>query len=630
MCGICGFVSFRPDPIENSGSLTHQMMHLLEHRGPDDSGFWNDRNAILGHRRLSIIDLSHSGHQPKISDDGTKVLVFNGEIYNFAELKKQFGRDISFRYHNDSEVILKLYEKFHSGCLQYLRGMFAFAIWDAEQQELFFARDRVGKKPFIYSVQNDSLIFASELRALLLSPDFRFEIDEAAIFHYLTLQYIPSPQTIYKNVFKLPPAHYGIYKKGKLFIDRYWQLRHRATKCSEEEALEQLDVLLKEAVRLRMISDVPLGALLSGGIDSSTIVALMSELSPQRVKTFHIHFEEEDYSEAVFAREIAKRFETEHHELVVRPDFVEVLPKLILHYSEPFADSSAIPYYYLSRMTRDSVTVALGGDGGDELFGGYPRYQFSHYGLSGAGASLLAYAARPIPLNMRYMWRVRKFIDELTLDIPSIYLKKICFFDEEEKSALLTPEFYEKTKNYSTLEWLRNRLSSFPDVPFPEILMALDIQTYLPDDLLVKADIASMACSLEARCPFLDHRVMEFAASLPADLKIRAGVSKYLLKRYLHGKVPSSIVQRSKMGFGIPLRIWFRKDLQDFVQDILLSPTSLGRGYFTRSGIQKILRNHASGMFDNSYKIYALLVLELWHRTFVDGSFRVGLNLQRL
>jgi asparagine synthase (glutamine-hydrolysing) len=618
MCGICGRVSVDPENPGHLASFTKEMMRLLEHRGPDDSGLWSDRHAGLGHQRLSIIDLSPSGHQPMVSEDGNLVLLFNGEIYNFRELKKKFS-EVNFRFDNDTEVILKLYEKFGHDCLRYLRGMFAFAIWDASARKLFFARDRLGKKPLFYSRQNGKFVFASELRALLVNQDLAFEIDEESIFHYLTLQYVPSPRTIFKNVFKLPPAHFGVFQNGKLNVERYWQVSYRPQKWSEPDALQRLDELLKQSVGLRMISDVPLGAFLSGGVDSSTIVALMAQASERAVKSFTIRFEEEDFNEADFARDVAERFGTDHQELTVKPDYIDAMSKLVCHFSEPYADSSAIPFYYLSRMTSRHVKVALSGDGGDELFGGYNRYIFSAPNPRFSLPRFVTSLSSHIPVNIRYAWRIRRFVDERTLTLPELYLQKICYFNEQEKKELLSREFVERIQWPDTVHWFENFFRRFADVPFPQNLMAVDTETYLPDDLLVKADIASMACSLEARAPFLDHEVVEFAASLPLDLKIRPGVSKYILKRYMADKLPAALLHRPKMGFGVPIKIWFRKDLREYLNDHLLSESFNNRGYFKPEAVRKMLDRHYSGVFDYSYKLYALLMLELWHRQFLDS-----------
>ena len=602
-------------------STVDRMMHLMRHRGPDDSGKFNDSFASLGHLRLSIIDLSPSGHQPMVSEDGKKALIFNGEIYNYLELREQFENKLHFRFQNDSEVILKLYENFGVDCLQYLRGMFSLAIWDSEIKQLFFARDRVGKKPFYHTFQKGRFVFASELRCLRAVEDLDFEIDEESIFHYLSLQYIPSPRTIYRNVYKLPPAHFGIFRDGNVSIHRYWNLSYDDPEnLNETEALERFEDQFRESVRLRMIADVPVGAFLSGGLDSSAVVSAMSALSAGAVKTFTIRFEEEAYNEAAFAREVAVRCGTEHLEFTVKPDSAEILPRLAWHYSEPYADSSSIAVYYLSQMTSQYVKTALNGDGGDELFGGYDRYQFQSPIGNPSLAPALASAVRSIPINLRYVWRIRKFLEERTFPLPAIYFQKICFFSEEEKRELFSPDFLSKTETLSTLSWYEEWFQRFSSVQFPQNLMAVDIETYLPDDLLVKVDIASMACSLEVRSPFLDHKLLEFAAVLPAKLKIRNGVSKYLLKRYLRDRIPEHLIRRRKQGFGVPIKLWFRGELRDFMKDILLSSSSLQRGYFKRSGLEKLMDRHVSGLFDNTHKLYALLMLELWHRAFVDST----------
>ena len=618
MCGICGRINREPGDAGLLRMQVEHMMRLIEHRGPDHGDLWVQPDAAIGYRRLSVIDLAE-GNQPVKSEDGRKILVFNGEIYNFLELKKQFGSELRFVTNSDTEVVLRLYEKFHHDCLRYLRGMFAFAIWDTDRQELFFARDRVGKKPLFYSTQNGNFIFASELRSLLVHPDFEFQIHPEAIYHYLSLQYIPSPDTIFRNVFKLPPAHFGVLKNGNVRIHRYWQIDYSPQQWTEGEALARFEQMLHDAVSLRLIADVPLGALLSGGLDSSTIVSMMSSTARERAKTFSISFQEQEFDEAAYARTVANTFGTEHHEYTVTPDQTSIIPKLVWHYSEPYADSSAIPFYYLSCMTRQSVTVALSGDGGDELFGGYHRYQFHDPGNGASrGHSFLAGVAQKIPMNLRGFWRIRRWMDEKFLNLPSIYFQKICFFNETEKQHLLSASFRESTRHLNTLDWLGEKLEPFRKLRFPQSLMALDTDTYLPDDLLVKADVASMACSLEVRSPFLDQEMMQFAASLPVDLKIRNGITKYLLRAYLRDKLPQQLIDRPKMGFGVPLKNWFRNDLRSMTEDLLLSRKAAERGYFRKGAVEKLIRKHCSGLFDHSYQLYSLLILEWWHILFVD------------
>jgi asparagine synthase (glutamine-hydrolysing) len=528
MCGICGRINRENGDATRLHEQTEQMMRLMEHRGPDHGGMWGDALAAVGYRRLSVIDLA-TGNQPVLSEDGRKFLVFNGEIYNFLELKQRFGSELRFQTNSDTEVVMRLYEKFGTACLSHLRGMFAFAIWDSGQQALFFARDRTGKKPLFYSVQNGNLVFASELRSLLVHDDFHFEINSESIYHYLSLQYIPSPNTIFKNVFKLPPAHFGIFKKEKLQIERYWKLDYGTQRWKESDALERFHELLRQAVSLRLISDVPLGAFLSGGIDSTTVVSMMAALAGQRVRTFSISFREQEFDEGPFAKEVAQRFGTEHQELTVTPDQASIIPKLAWHYSEPYADPSAIPTYYLSCLTREFVTVALSGDGGDELFGGYPRYLFTEPadGKTSEDSRFIRIVQK-IPMNLRIAWRIRKWIEEKFLNLKEIYFQKISAFNESEKRSLLTSSFAESTRGMSTVAWLSDRMQPFDRLDFPQNLMAFDTETYLPDDLLVKTDIASMACSLEVRCPLLDQELVEFAARLPLSLKINNGITKYL------------------------------------------------------------------------------------------------------
>jgi len=615
MCGINGIIStpgFRSDEVN---ARLQRMIDLLKHRGPDDTGHFIDRHAALGHSRLSVIDLSSSGHQPMFSRDRRYSLIFNGEIYNYRDLRKQFEGELQFQHDNDTEVLLLLYEKFGEGCLQYLRGMFAFAVWDAQERSLFFARDRLGKKPFFYRLDRDEFLFASELRAVIAASRTPLNININAVSTYLTLQYIPSPLTIFSEVFKLPPGHFGFLKDGKLNIQRYWSVNHIARKWTEEEALIELDKLLVESVRYRLISDVPLGAFLSGGIDSTVVVSLMRRINSGDVKTFTIRFEEEEFNEADIAREIATHFATEHLELSVTPDYADVLPKIIWHYSEPFADPSAIPTFYLAQLTRNHVTVALSGDGGDELFGGYPRYQI--HDPKRANSSSLSPALNSLPGDMRYFSRLKRYLEENFLDLPDSYLRRISFFSEDEKRELFHTDFQRQLKGQNTLSWMRSKFSELEAVDFPENLMAVDLNTYLPDDLLVKVDIASMASSLETRTPFLDHHLVEFAATLPPELKIHNG-SKYLLRKYLAGKVPEKIINRPKMGFGVPLNRWFRKELHSLLEETLTSRAALSRGYFNPEYIRRLIQRHTSGLFDHGYKLYALLILELWHREFVD------------
>ena len=614
------------------------MASVINHRGPDDEGIYVKGNVGLAHKRLSILDLSPAGHQPMSNEDGSIWIVFNGEIYNFLDLRDDLQkRGHTFRSRTDTETIIHLYEEKGVECVHDLRGMFAFAIWDENKKRLFCARDRAGKKPFVYAHTEDGLIFASELKALLKDPALKRNLNHTAIHNYLTYQYVPSPMSIFTSVKKLPPAHILIYERGDLKIKRYWNLSYqdKLQLSSVEEYGEQFRDLFEEAVKIRLRSDVPLGAFLSGGVDSSLVVAVMSRLMDQPVKTFSIGFEEEAYDEVAFARLIAEKYKTDHHEFIVKPDAVSILPQIVWHYNEPFADSSAIPTFYVSKMTRDFVTVALNGDGGDESFAGYERYV----------ADKLADYYRRVPPFMRegiirrivdklphstnrrnFFRRLKRFVKGISEPPERRYVRWICFFDNEMKGDLYTPSFKDLNREYDSVDLTVKWYERADAEQFLDRTLFVDVMSYLPEDLLVKVDIASMAHSLEARSPFLDHKVMEFAASLPPNLKLRGMETKFLLKHTLSDIVPQEILQRKKMGFGVPLDVWFRNDLKEMAYDVLLDQKSIERGYFRKEYVSKMLDEHVSKQYDHSYRIWALLFLELWHKMFVDGTLSPPVN----
>src|SRR3972149_1802742 len=540
MCGICGIVDFSGDSVQED--ILRKMCQMMIHRGPDDEGVYINHqlqatshqskpSVGLGHRRLSIIDLSVSGHQPMCNEDGTIWIVLNGEIYNYIELVKDLKeKGHKFKSNTDTEAIIHLYEEYGEECVKKLRGMFAFTIWDEKEEVLMLARDRPGKKPLLYYYKNGIFCFSSEVSSLLASGLIDKEIDPKAINYYLTFGYIPAPMTIYRNVYKLPPAHILIFKNGQVNIKRYWNLDYaKKIEISEEEAANEVLRLLKEAVKIRLQSDVPLGAFLSGGIDSSTIVALMSQLTGERVKTFSIGFDDKDYSELKYANKVADTFNTEHHEFVVKPNVIEILPVLIDHYGEPYADSSAIPTYYVSRQTKQHVTVALNGDGGDEVFAGYERYQ----------AVLLSEMYQKIPAILRNslfqtignlipdsfgqknrLKGIKRFIEGEHLPLSKRYLQWIGMFTEKVRDDMYTDEFLREVPDSDPLSIISKTLNSSNGLSLLDRLLHTDTMTYLPDDLLVKVDITSMANSLECRSPFLDHKLMEFAASLPVEFKL--------------------------------------------------------------------------------------------------------------
>lgn len=626
MCGIVGLV--RNDGLDVDQALLGRMCAAISHRGPDDDGFYVNGPIGLGMRRLSIIDLK-SGQQPIHNQDRTAWIVFNGEIYNYRELREKLEKlGHTFYTNSDTEAIIHAYDRYGPDCPKHLRGMFAFAIWDERTQELFLARDRVGKKPLLYAQANGQLIFGSEFSALLLHPDIGRDVDFQALDHYLSFMCVPAPLTAYRSIQKLEPGHTLRWRKGTLTVERYWQPDFsKKIVVSEEEAGERAIEILRDSVRVRLMSEVPLGAFLSGGIDSSAVVALMSEVSSDPVKTFSIGFEEQDFSELHHARRVAEHVGADHHEFIVRPDALEVLPLLVEHYGEPFADSSAIPTYYVARETRKHVTVALNGDGGDESFAGYERYAAMrlaevYYRLPAImRGSLVEPAVGLIPTSEGRRSRVRdakRFLRAASLPKVDRYLRWVSVFDRDAKADLYSESFKNETANAHASALLDPWFAKANGAGIVDAAQLADIMTYLPNDLLVKVDIATMAVSLEARSPFLDHHVIEFAASLPERLKLRGLTTKYLLKRVLKKLLPAENLQRRKMGFGVPIGHWFRGKLQPFLRETLLSEKALNRGLFRPQAVSRLVELHTHSERDYSHQLWTLLMLELWFERFID------------
>ncbi len=630
MCGIAGQVRIDGRPVDREAVAA--MGAALRHRGPDDQGVHVAGHVGLAHRRLSVLDVSDAGRQPMANAAGTVRIVFNGEIYNFEELRRRVDPARPFRSRTDTEVLLALYEEYGLDCLAWLRGMFAFAIWDEPAQRLVLARDRLGKKPLFYAHDQDGIRFASELKALLLD-DPTPPVDPLALHHYLTFQYVPAPLTIFQGIRKLLPGHVLIYEKERVAERPYWALRYdvQRPRRRDEDYRQELLALLTESIRLRLVSDVPLGAFLSGGVDSSTVVALMSRLTDRPVQTFSIGFKEEAFNELPYARAVAERFGTDHHEFVVEPAALDILPKLVRVYDEPFADSSAIPTYYVSELSRRFVTVALNGDGGDELLAGYPRYALT--GWDRAGADWLSPRIRErlgrwveddrLPISAT----LRQGLGRACRPFARTYLGRICYFSPAEKARLYQSEFAEQVAPVDSYDLLAERFDRAPASDLLNRLLWVDTMTYLPDDLLVKVDRATMAHGLEARSPFLDHRLMEWAAALPADLKVRHGQGKFLLKWAMRGLLPDQVLDRPKMGFGVPIDRWFRDECRDFVRETLLSSRAVGRGYFRRAVVEEWLDRHQRAGENNGYRLYALLMLELWHREYADRREAGALEL---
>ncbi|MDT4898887.1 MAG: hypothetical protein QOH25_3964 [Acidobacteriota bacterium] len=628
MCGIVGIVCREGASADEA--LLSRMCEAIRHRGPDEEGRYLNGPVGLMMRRLAIIDLK-GGQQPIHNQDRTAWIVFNGEIYNYLELRGKLEK-LGHRFYtnSDTEAIIHAYDQYGADCPKYLRGMFAFAIWDERRKELLLARDRVGKKPILYAQPNGQFIFGSEFSALLLHPDISREVEPEAIHAYLSFMYVPAPLTAYREIKKLEPGHTLRWRDGEIKIERYWQPDFsKKIKISEEEAGERAIEILREAVGVRLMSEVPLGAFLSGGVDSSAVVALMSEQSSRPVKTFSIGFEEQDFSELHHARRIAEHVGAEHHEFIVRPDALEVLPTLVEHYGEPYADSSAIPTYYVSRETRKHVTVALNGDGGDECFAGYERYaamrlaEKYHKLPTVVRKQLLERTINLLPefdnSNGNRIRRFKRFMRAASLPRTERYLRWMSVFDSEAKRELYSDSFQHQSQELTNASaFLDPWFAQANGAGIVDATLLVDTMTYLPNDLLVKVDIASMAVSLEARSPFLDHHVIEFAASLPERLKLRGLTTKYLLKRALKKLLPVENLNRRKMGFGVPIGHWFRGQMQPFLRETLLSEKALKRGFFKPEAITRLVEQHTSGKRDYAHQLWTLLMLELWFKRFID------------
>jgi asparagine synthase (glutamine-hydrolysing) len=627
MCGIAGFVD-GPSPAlpfdrDASTSLLRRMCDVIRHRGPDDGGLWVANGAALGMRRLSIIDLS-TGHQPIFNEDRTIWTVFNGEIYNYRELRAELqAHGHRFSTATDTEVIVHAYEQWGTAGIARLQGMFGLAIWDDRTRTLVVARDRVGIKPIYYAEINRRLYFGSEVKSILCGPDVPREIDLESLDHYLSFLYTPRDASIFRGIAKLPPGHLLTWRDGSLTVERYWQQpADESFRGSEEDAIAQLTEVLTGAVRSHLVADVPLGAFLSGGIDSSVVVGLMSQVSNAPVKTFSIGFDEREYDELPYARRVAEHFGTEHHEFVVKPDGAAILDRMIGHFDEPFADSSAIPTWYVSEMARKHVTVVLSGDGGDELFGGYDRYlphprvvQFDRYSPR-ALRRVAGLAAASLPNGMRG----RNFLQHVARDARGRYLDSIRFFSADDKAALLSADVRRRLGGADAEARLARHFAPYAHLPWASQMMHFDADTYMPEDVLVKVDRMSMAHSIESRVPLLDTSVVEFAATLPAAFKLKNGRRKHILKEVAARLLPRDIVDRRKQGFGVPLGGWFRGNMRELFADTLLSPRSLSRGYFQAPFVRRLVEDHLSGRRDHTLRLWQLVVFERWHAHYLDRT----------
>jgi asparagine synthase (glutamine-hydrolysing) len=626
MCGIVGVVHANGGMVETRALA--RMRDTIRHRGPDDEGMHVSGSVGFGSRRLAIIDLSSRAKQPMRNEAGDVWLVFNGEIYNFRELRLFLERKgHRFVSDGDSEVVVHLYEEFGLDCVQALRGMFAFAIWDEKKRRLFLGRDRVGKKPLYYAILSDGIAFASEIKALLCYPGVPKRIDPCVLHYYLALQYIPSPHTAFGGISRLPAAHVLTWCDGDLQIERYWRLNYtEKAELSEEKASALLWERLDEAVRIRLCADVPIGIHLSGGVDSAAVAAFVCQALGSGVKSFSIGFNEREYDERQYARLVAKRLGTEHYEYVIGPDAVKELPRLLWHYDQPFADPSALPTFVLSRLTREHVTVALNGDGGDENFAGYDRYRerllfaiFDHLpDVVRRGMLARAFGTPRRSTDGGVFSRLRRFMFYASESRERRYCRTMCHFTPEQLAELYTDNFWALIGSRDPFEPILDLFERVDGESFLERLLAVDTLSYLPDDLLVKVDVASMAHSLEVRSPFLDHTFMEFSAGLPDRYKLRGASSKYLLKKALRGRLPAEIIDRPKTGFGIPLAQWLRHDLREMIYEVLLDMSVGRRGYFRLEAVERLLDEHTSGGKNWGTQIWNLLMLELTFRRLTD------------
>ncbi|MBD3384869.1 asparagine synthase (glutamine-hydrolyzing) [candidate division KSB1 bacterium] len=624
MCGICGIVNKeRGKPVEKD--LLHRMCEVIQHRGPDDRGIFSRQQAGLGMQRLAIIDLL-TGAQPIYNEDKSCVIVFNGEIYNHQQLGRELqAKGHRFKSQTDTEVIIHAYEEYGLDCAAKLNGMFAFAVWDEPKQRLLLVRDRIGIKPLYYSLQPDGIIFASEIKSILQNPGVSRQIDRKALDNFLTFEYIPSHRTIFTEIQKLPPAHYLVYEKGHSQIRSYWSFQYSASSDNREDLAEEMVALLQDAVKIRLMSDVPLGAFLSGGLDSSTIVALMCRAS-QSVKTFSIGFGDPTYNELPYARTIANHFNTEHYEEFITPDILSLTERLVRILDEPFGDFSVFPTFLVSQMARKHVTVVLSGDGGDELLAGYDTYVAAR--MAGTYNKLPRWlrkkmiepAIRRLPPTDKkkgLINRSRRFVEGLMLPDHLQHVRWMIFLQQAEKDQLYSKAFRESIRNENPYDFIEEKFTrSTSRIPLDQQEF-VDTHTYLVDDILVKVDRMSMANSLEARVPFLDHRFVEFAATIPAHLRL-GKTSKYLLKYAFRDVLPASILNRGKEGFSTPIKHWMKSELRPLMQD-MLSPSMIQKtGFFDYQTVEQLMTEHIEGIENHSHRLWALMIFQMWYREYVE------------
>jgi asparagine synthase (glutamine-hydrolysing) len=628
MCGICGFVSL--DPIrEDSQSVLRRMCQTLRHRGPDDEGYYHGKFARLGMRRLSIIDLE-TGQQPLTNENGTVWLIFNGEIYNYRQLRADLvRRGHSFTTQSDSEVIIHAYEEFGTQCLNHFNGMFAFALWDSAARRLFLARDRLGIKPLFYWASKEGIVFGSELKAILAHPAVPREMDVFALDSFLSFEYIPTPRTIFKDIYKLPAGHWLILDDGGLQLEQYWDVPIIETPGEIEECTEHLVALIDDAVRLRLISDVPLGALLSGGIDSSTIVASMSRTSSEPVQTFSIGFDDTTYNELPSARLVAQIFETKHREEILEPDIVELIHELVGKLDEPFGDFSIFPTFLVFKLARASVKVVLSGDGGDEILGGYETYVAQNLDrvyrmlprlMRQRALPAIMNRLPPQPEKKGLINKTKRFVEGAALPESLMHVRWMMFMNETDKASLYRPELTTALNGWTPASIFESHFQKAKSFDVLASQQYVDLKTYLVDDILTKVDRMSMAVSLEARVPLLDHRIVEFALNLPPEMKLNRRQTKKILRQAMAKRLPPEVLEKPKQGFSIPIKHWLRGPLRPLVMDLLSPDNIKRRGYFNSETVDRWATEHLNRRANHSHRLWALMVFELWHRQIMDVS----------
>jgi asparagine synthase (glutamine-hydrolysing) len=650
MCGIAGWINLENNRSQNSEAVLHTMCERMKHRGPDSEGLWTDETVALGMRRLSIIDL-HTGEQPVYSEDRSIVVVMNGELYNFREVRARLEtRGHKFETQTDTEILPHLYEEYGDAMLEHINGMFAFALWDKNRKKLLIARDKFGEKPLYYGVFDRKLIFASEPKVLLANPSVKAEINTDALRQYLSFDYVPAPHSIYKNIYKLPAAHLLILEKGEVKTRRYWNLtwekkggnprvskgasdvngnaltKVRASDSSLESSANELRELLADAVRMRLVSDVPLGILLSGGVDSSTVAAFATQFSSEKVKTFSIGFEEDSFDESKFARQVATHLNTEHYEEKLSVEkAADLITEIGTWLDEPMSDGSLIPTFLLSRFVRKHVTVALGGDGGDEIFAGYPMY-YAHKVADIYGKvpgflrnNLIEPIVNNLPVstkNMSFDYKAKRFVAASKYDTVTRHHSWFGSFSIDEQQKLLSKDVLAQTSSdiYRDAKDLLKICDAENEI---EQMQFLDINYYMAEDILTKVDRASMAVSLEVRAPFLDPRVAQFAASIPLEYKLKGSKGKYILKKAVEPLLPKNILHRPKKGFGIPIAEWLKGRLNPLMHDLLAPDRLKNQGLFDEKFVQKLIKEHETNVASHHKQLWTLLVFQLWSDNFL-------------